>query len=580
MAAANDEIGRTSKALRAVAGLTLDADSRKRLRAIVAVLTKYHVLHNPKPEQLKEALEELGPTFVKLGQMVSSHADVFPVEYCNALASLRNSATPLSIDEAEELLTQSYEEDYHNIFASIEPIPLGSASIAQVHRATLTSGETVAVKIQRRGIKQKMLDDIKLLRKAADLVEASEYMGEGFDAHIFIDELERTVNEEIDFRAEAINLREFYINNQERAGIRSPKVYSEYSNETVLVMEYVQGRSFDQLDQLREELPDTELEHIGRRIVRNYLEQMLEDGLFHADPHPANILVNGDEIVWIDLGMMGRLAKGEREMLRNMFFAAAMGDAAGLKRTLLSWGHAVGEIDHARLLRDMDGLLSRYSARDIANLDLTNGINDLLRALRDQNIAMPGSFMTLARGLMTLQGTVSAISPTINISGTLTRYLRSTYLSHADLQRDLGEQFVDGLYTVEKSMQIPRQLSDTLSMLQKGEMQVNISVRDLENPVAGLRRSIGVATMGIIAAGLFVGASLVCSTQMQPRILGVPLIGFIGYVCGFLLSAYCVWKVQKGERDKRRRRRRWHLSGWFPGSRRNPAAVQSRSNQS
>ncbi|MGI6590788.1 MAG: ABC1 kinase family protein [Eggerthellaceae bacterium] len=556
MAAASDDMSRTSKALRAVAGLTLDADSRKRLRSIVAVLAKYHVLRNPEPEQLKQALEELGPTFVKLGQMVSSHADVFPVEYCNALASLRNSATPLSIDEAEDLLAQSFDGDYRDVFESIEPIPLGSASIAQVHRATLVTGETVAVKIQRKGIKEKMLDDIKLLRKAADLLEASEYMGEGFDAHVFIDELERTVKEEIDFRAEAENLREFYLNNQDRRGIVSPKVYPEYSNETVLVMEYVSGYSFEHLDKLREQLSDRDLEHIGHRIVRNYLQQMLEDGLFHADPHSANILIRGEDVVWIDLGMMGRLAKGERAMLRQMFLAVAMGDAVGLERTLLAWGHAVGEVDHARLLRDMDNLLSRYAARDIANLDLTNGINDLLSALRDQNIAMPGSFMTLARGLMTLQGTVSAISPTINIAGTLSRYLKSTFLSNADIRQKMGRELADGLYTMDKGMKIPRQVSDTLSMLEKGEMQVKISLRDLEDPVAALRRSIGVATMGIIVAGLFVGASLLCTTQMEPRILGVPVIGFFGYLCGLILAVYCVWKVQKGEREKRRRKRR------------------------
>lgn len=554
--ALSDDSSRTAKALRAVAELTLDSATRKRLREIIGALTKSGLLRDPTPEKLKDVLEQLGPTFVKLGQMVSSHADVFPVEYCNALATLRNDTAPLSFEEAEQLLTKSFDGDVHAVFKSIEPIPLGSASIAQVHRAQLVSGETVAVKIQREGIKDKLLDDITLMHRAADLLDASEYMGEGFDAHVFIDEMERTVKEEIDFRVEAENLREFYLNNEDRYGISSPKVYTEYSNETVLVMEYVEGCSFENLDTLRKEYTNTQLAQIGRRIVHNYLQQMIEDGLFHADPHAANILLRDNDVVWIDMGMMGRLAKGERELLRQVFIAVAMGDAVALKRTLLSWGHASGEIDHPRLLRDLDGLLSRYGARDIANLDLNNGLNDLLRTLRNQHIAMPGSFMTLARGLMTLQGTMQTISPEINIVDTLSRYLRQTFLDAADVRRHAEQNAMDAMYTAGKSMRIPGQVSDTLSMLTKGETQMNVSVRDLYEPVSALRRSIGVGTMGVICAGCFIGSSMLCTTQMEPRVLGVPFIGFVGYVVAFVLGLYCVGKVLKEEHAKRRHKRR------------------------
>lgn len=556
MPAPSDDMSRTAKALRAVAGMTLDSASRTRLRQIVGVLGKYGLLRNPSPEQLKSALEELGPTFVKLGQMVSSHADVFPVEYCNVLASLRSRTSPLPFEECERLLDQAYEGDYHTVFTSLEPVPLGSASIAQVHRAVLKTGETVAVKIQRPGIKATLLDDLSLMRKAADLLEASEYMGQGFDASVFIDELERTVQDEIDFRKEAENLREFHLNCADRRGISSPKVYPELSSETILVMEYVQGRSFEHLDDLREQYSEGELARIGRRIVHNYLQQMIEDGLFHADPHPANLMMCDGDVVWIDLGMVGRLAQSERAMLRRMFLAVAMSDAAGLKTTLLAWGHATRDVDHARLLRDLDGLLSRYATRDIANLDLSNGMNDLLGMLRDQHIAMPGAFMTLARGLMTLQGTVQGISPTISVADTLVHYLRGSAFTEQDLAKRLERALADAYYAVDKGVKIPQQVSDTLNMLEKGELQVNASMRDLQGPVEALRRSIGIMALGIIVAGLFIGSSTLCTTQMEPRILGVPIIGCLGYLCAFVLGVYCVWKVHKSERKKRRGGRR------------------------
>lgn len=556
MPAPSDDMSRTAKALRAVAGMTLDSASRTRLRQIVGVLGKYGLLRNPSPEQLKSALEELGPTFVKLGQMVSSHADVFPVEYCNVLASLRSRTSPLPFEECERLLDQAYEGDYHTVFTSLEPVPLGSASIAQVHRAVLKTGETVAVKIQRPGIKATLLDDLSLMRKAADLLEASEYMGQGFDASVFIDELERTVQDEIDFRKEAETLREFHLNCADRRGISSPKVYPELSSETILVMEYVQGRSFEHLDDLREQYSEGELARIGRRIVHNYLQQMIEDGLFHADPHPANLMMCDGDVVWIDLGMVGRLAQSERAMLRRMFLAVAMSDAAGLKTTLLAWGHATRDVDHARLLRDLDGLLSRYATRDIANLDLSNGMNDLLGMLRDQHIAMPGAFMTLARGLMTLQGTVQGISPTISVADTLVHYLRGSAFTEQDLAKRLERALADAYYAVDKGVKIPQQVSDTLNMLEKGELQVNASMRDLQGPVEALRRSIGIMALGIIVAGLFIGSSTLCTTQMEPRILGVPIIGCLGYLCAFVLGVYCVWKVHKSERKKRRGGRR------------------------
>ena len=488
--------------------------------------------------------------------MVSSHADVFPVEYCNVLASLRSRTSPLPFEECERLLDQAYEGDYHTVFTSLEPVPLGSASIAQVHRAVLKTGETVAVKIQRPGIKATLLDDLSLMRKAADLLEASEYMGQGFDASVFIDELERTVQDEIDFRKEAENLREFHLNCADRRGISSPKVYPELSSETILVMEYVQGRSFEHLDDLREQYSEGELARIGRRIVHNYLQQMIEDGLFHADPHPANLMMCDGDVVWIDLGMVGRLAQSERAMLRRMFLAVAMSDAAGLKTTLLAWGHATRDVDHARLLRDLGGLLSRYATRDIANLDLSNGMNDLLGMLRDQHIAMPGAFMTLARGLMTLQGTVQGISPTISVADTLVHYLRGSAFTEQDLAKRLERALADAYYAVDKGFKIPQQVSDTLNMLEKGELQVNASMRDLQGPVEALRRSIGIMALGIIVAGLFIGSSTLCTTQMEPRILGVPIIGCLGYLCAFVLGVYCVWKVHKSERKKRRGGRR------------------------
>lgn len=540
---------------RAVAGMTSDPDSRKRLMEIVSILNKRQLLRHPSPESAKAVLEDLGPTFVKLGQMIASHSDVFPAEYCDAFASLRNSTNPLPFEQIESILREAFGTGFDEVFESIDPQALGSASIAQVHRALLKNGEQVAVKVQRPGIKPKLHEDIKLLRRAAEILEVSDAISLDFDVSDFLDELDRTVNEEIDFRIEARNLADFHRNNEKRKGVSSPRVYEEFSNENVLVMEYIDGTSFEFLDELRQQHGEKQMREFGKAIVQNYLDQMLEDGLFHDDPHPANLMVRGEEVVWIDLGMMGRLTRGERELLRQLFLAVAFGDAAECKRTLLIWGHARGHIDHPRLLRDIDSMLARYATRDISNLDLSNGITDLLEVLRGQSIDMPGSFLALARGLMTLQGTVQHVNPEISVAATLERYFKRTMAEGLDPISGAERMATDAYRATQHAMQIPQATFDVLSELQKGELQLNLQMKNVEEPVNALRRSVERLELGIITAGLFMGSSLLCLTNLEPRVLGIPIIGFVGFACALVMAIWLVWKLVAAERANRRFRR-------------------------
>ena len=540
---------------RAVASITMDAESRKRLSEIVSILNKHQLLRRPSPESAKAVLEDLGPTFIKLGQMVASHSDVFPAEYCETFASLRNETNPLPFDEIEEILRGEFGESYDEVFSSIDPVALGSASIAQVHHAHLASGEEVAVKVQRPGIKPKLREDIKLLRRASEILEVSDQIGIDFDVTQFIDELERTVNEEIDFRIEAKNLSDFYRNNQKRKGVSSPRVYEELSGEHVLVMEYIDGLSFEHIDELREQHGERQMREFGKRIVQNYLDQMLADGLFHDDPHPANMMIRDDEVVWIDLGMVGRLSRGERELMRQLFTAVAYGDAAEAKRTLLIWGHASGQIDHPRLLRDIDSMLARYAGRDIANLDLANGLNDLLNVLRGQKIDMPGSFLALARGLMTLQGTVQYVNPDISVTATLERYLKRTMVADLDPMARAENFAADAYRAAEHAVQIPQASYDVLTELKKGELQINMQLKNIEEPVNALRRSVERLELGIMTAGLFMGSSMLCLTNMEPRILGIPIIGFLGFGCALVMAIYLVWKLRVAEKANRKNKR-------------------------
>ncbi len=491
-----------------------DKTSAKRLREILGILRAHHVNRHIDPDDLVATIEDLGPTFVKAGQIMSSRRDLFPARYCDALASLRTKARPMTFSQVEARLNEAYDGNWGRAFASIDATPLGSASVAQVHRAILADHKTVvAVKVQRPGIKEQMLKDLELLRRANDLLELSTMDDDeqGIDFTAFVDEFDRTTREELDFRAEARNLRDFHANCQGVAQVTSPAVYDDLTRETVLVMDYVVGPHAD--DQAAMARMKVSPDAVGKLIARDYIRQMLTDGLFHADPHPGNIIVQKDGgIEWIDLGMVGRLSPTERGLLGKILLGVATRDPQMLKDALLTWGHAGEGVDHGKAV------------------------------LQKQRIAMPASFTMLSRGLITFEGTIEAISPGLSIMGAVTDYLERHLLDGFSLRNEFVSGALGAYKIAKKTAGLPSQLSNLLDMASKGQIGMNMNVRELDRPLSKLESTIDRMTLGLIVAGLFIGSSLLCLTAMEPRVLGVPIIGFLGYLGALALSVYIVVK--------------------------------------
>ena len=316
-------------------------DNRERLKEITAVLRRHQVTRGVTPEKLRAILEELGPTYVKLGQIMSLHSDVLPQRYCDELMKLTSEVTPMPFETVEEVINRSYREDWRNIFASIDRDTLGSASIAQVHRARLIDGTDVIVKVERKGIYDIMARDIGLLKRAVNILPPVGGLKNVVDLEMVLDELWSTAQEEMDFLKEAANMEEFTRNNQGVRYIRCPKLYHEYTTSRVLVMEYIGGCPVDDKETLLAEGYD--LGEIGRKLVNNYIKQVMEDGFFHADPHPGNVKVMDGKIVWIDMGMMGRLSYRDRNLMAQAVRAIAVGDIAVLEATITDLGEIQGK---------------------------------------------------------------------------------------------------------------------------------------------------------------------------------------------------------------------------------------------
>ena len=337
-------------------------DNRERLKEITAVLRRHQVTRGVTPEKLRAILEELGPTYVKLGQIMSLHSDVLPQRYCDELMKLTSEVTPMPFETVEEVINRSYREDWHNIFASIDRDTLGSASIAQVHKARLIDGTDVIVKVERKGIYDIMARDIGLLKRAVNILPPVGGLKNVVDLEMVLDEMWSTAQEEMDFLKEAANMEEFTRNNQGVRYIRCPKLYHEYTTSRVLVMEYIGGCPVDDKETLLAEGYD--LGEIGRKLVNNYIKQVMEDGFFHADPHPGNVKVMDGKIVWIDMGMMGRLSYRDRNLMAQAVRAIAVGDIAVLEATITELGEIQGLIAAQPHIRKAEVVIRKLNGQD------------------------------------------------------------------------------------------------------------------------------------------------------------------------------------------------------------------------
>ena len=511
-------------------------DNRERLGEITTVLRKHHITRGVTPEKLRAILEDLGPTYVKLGQIMSLHSDVLPQRYCDELMKLTSEVTPMPFETVEEVINRSYREDWHNIFSSIEKETLGSASIAQVHRAKLLDGTDVIVKVERKGIYDIMARDIGLLKRAVNLLPPVGGFKNVVDLEMVLDELWATAQEEMDFLKEAANMEEFARNNQGIRYIRCPKLYHEYTTSRVLVMEYIGGCPVDDRASLQAEGYD--LGEIGRKLVNNYVKQVMDDGFFHADPHPGNVKVMDGKIVWIDMGMMGRLTNRDRNLMARAVRAIAVGDIAVLEATILELGDIQGKIDSGKLYGELRDLMDRYGNASMGSIDAVEFFKDTMEIMKNNSIKLPHGMTMLVRGLTQMQGVLLNISPDINMAEIAAGRLKEEMLQNFDLRTEAGKAGRRVYKAVGRSLDIPPLIKIALEEYLKGQARVHMELDATKEFSHLMRRLVRNVVMGLWVMALLISSSIICTTEMKPQLLGIPALGFFGYVLAFAICLY------------------------------------------
>ena len=521
-----------------------DQGSATRLREMVEVLRARDIVHGITPEKLRLILEDLGPTFVKLGQIMSMRPDFLPQEYCDELMKLQTEANPLPFSVIEKVIEQEYQRRWTRIFRSIDEGALGSASIAQVHRAVLLDGEKVVIKVQRPGVHDVMSKDIVLLKRAAGILKILGPAQDVVDFSMVLDELWAIAKQEMDFVMEANHIEEFRHANQDADFVSCPKVYRHLTTQHVLVMEYVDGIQIDDVAGLK--AAGIDARRIGERLGENYVKQIVEDGYFHADPHPGNIWVRGGKIVWLDLGMMGRLSNKDRAAIRKAIFALAQHDVFEMKAAVLSLGVPQERIDHARLYQDIDALIAQYGDLDFRSLKMGILSRQIMNVLRSHHIAIAPGISMFCRGVMTIEGVMRLVCPEVSFVEILARSMELSFAKGFNWREEASKAKREGYILLRKSLQLPEQISDILKMTLSGQTKVNLELTGADEPLARLNKMINKLIIALLSAALLLGSSTICTTQMTPKIMEIPFLGVLGYLAAIVLSARLLWSILRG----------------------------------
>lgn len=485
---------------------TNPATPTRRFREMIAVLRQRDVFHGITPLKLRQILEDLGPTFVKLGQFMSMRPDFLPQEYCDELMTLQTRANPMPFAVVRGIIERESRCRLPQLFASVDEQSLGSASIAQVHRAVLKGGERVVVKVQRPGIYDVMAQDVILLKRVAALWRVlSHATGDDvIDFAMLLDEMWLMAKQEMDFLMEAQHIDEFRHYNADDPHVDCPRVNHRLTTSRMLVMEYVDGIRLDDPDALKAKGFD--LDQLGARLCENYVKQMLVDGYFHADPHPGNLWIREGKIVWLDLGMMGRLSPRDRNAVRRALAALAAHDTFEMKAAMLDLGLVKGKLDHARLYEDIDALLSQYGDLDFSRLQMGVLTRQIMAVLKKYRIGIGAGLSAFARGVLTIEGVMRRCCPNVSFVAIFARGLQLD--AQQDWQLEWNALKRNGYVLVKKTMQLPEQISDFLRMMLGGQAKVNLEITGSEEPLERVNHMVNKLIVGIIGAAVLLGLSL------------------------------------------------------------------------
>jgi ubiquinone biosynthesis protein len=492
-------------------------------------------------ERIRYACEELGPTFVKFGQMASLRPDLVPPPLIAELSKLQDGVAPVDISQISKVIEQSTGKPLKETFIVFDVTPVAAASISQVHRGVLAAdGRIASIKVQRPGIRAKMQTDLDILAILAEQLHERVEELNSFDLPHLVRLIKKTLLRELDFRKEARHMKIARTHAGEAADVYIPEVYEAYSSEKLLVMEFIQGTKLK--DFKRESIADPEL--LARQGLVAAIDQILEHGFFHADPHPGNILITEDgRMCLIDWGMTGRLSERDRHQLIDLLQAVLDKDGEAMVHTLLRIGHAEAAIDQRGLERELLDILDLHYAVPIQDMNigqLLMAITDLLRTYR---LRLPPDLVIMIKALVAAEGTARRIYPELGVVSEarahISKLAARRYTPESVLRR--LRFTVSQLFSLQKD--IPSRLESLMGKADRNELTLGFRHENLTGLIHTLENVASRVTFGIIIAAMIVGSSMIITTGVRPLLFGFPALGVIGYLFSGLLGIWLLINI-------------------------------------
>ncbi len=494
------------------------------------------------PVRLRLALEELGPTFIKAGQILSTRPDILPDEYIKELLKLQDSIPPVPFGEAMRVLEGELGKPWGELFRSIEKIPVAAASIAQVHKAVTLSGRDVVIKIQRPGIEKTIATDISILKYLAGLLERHAPESRPYDPVGVTEELSLIIHKELNFNLEASFTEKFRENFRDDARVEVPGVFWDLSATRVLTMERVHGVKVDQVDELKERGIDSG--KVASVLMDVFFKSVFEFGLFHGDLHPGNIFViNNEKIAFVDFGMVGRVDRVMRRDLADVLISLIKEDYDAITKVYLRMGILPENIDRARFKREYADALVNYLGRPAMNARFGELLMDYVRLAASHHIRLPREFILFDKCIIELEGLMRILAPSTNIVEASEPYAKKLLKKRLDPRLVMEDTLTTlGDYN-ELLREFPGRAESIMAEMAEGRLRIEFLHRGLDNFMSEMDRASNRLTFGLIIAALVIASALVITSGVKPSILGYPAFGILGFLVASGLGFWLVIQI-------------------------------------
>ena len=487
---------------------------------------------DPAASELANDLERMGPTFIKLGQLLSTRPDILPLPYLQALTRLQDRVEPFSFAEVESIVISELGVRLSKAFSEFEAKPVAAASLGQVHRAAMRDGRPVAVKVQRPDIRERVMEDLDALEEIAEFLDDHTEMGRRYGFVQILDEFRRSLLRELDYRQEAQNLTLLRRNLSEFSAIVVPAPIDDYTTSRVLTMEYVSGTKITTLSPVA--LLEVNGAALAEQLFRAYLKQILVDGFFHADPHPGNVLVtDAGQIALLDLGMVGRIAPRLQEPLLQLLLAISEGQSDDAVRFALKVGEVRPDFDEPEFSRRVADLVGRHQDAELRNMQVGKAVLEIGRIAGDVGLRLPSELTMLGKTLLNLDQIAEALDPTFNPNASIRRNAAEIMRGRLLKSASPGNLFGGILELKEFMERLPGRVNKILDTVANNQLEVKVDAIDEARLMEGFQKVANRITLGLLLAALIIGAAMLMHVETSFRILGYPGLAIIF----FLLAA-------------------------------------------